>query len=228
MRSLTRSLELFVRTLECFLRALAFGQIEMSTDNAADESIRLTTHGEATREHVDVVAVLVAKAEFDRVVALAAQHAVDDLAHGGSIVRVEQPLPGAHVRLDLVLAVTEHLPPVRGVHHRTGFEIPVPDAFLGARERQRQSLLALAQGELGSLPLRDVAHDDLDGLIGRILEQGADDLDIPDAAIEPEECLLDRRHGLAHDAVGGPVPGCGCDDRAERNEAATVRQPGRV
>ena len=78
---------------------------------------------------------------------------------------MQQPFPRADVRFDLVVGVAEHLLPARRVHDRAGFEVPVPDAFLRAGERQRQPLFALAQRRLGPLALGDVevraddAHD---------------------------------------------------------------------
>ena len=54
-----------------------------------------------------------------------------------AVVGMQQPLPGADVRLDLVVGVAEHLLPPRRVDDGAGLEVPVPDAFLGAGERQR-------------------------------------------------------------------------------------------
>ena len=69
---------------------------------------------------------------------------------------MNQPLECADVRLDFVILIAEHALPVRGVHHRAGLEVPVVDAFLRARERQRQPLLALAQRRLGALALGQI------------------------------------------------------------------------
>ena len=57
---------------------------------------------------------------------------------------------------DLVIAVAQHLLPSRRIDDGIGLEIPVPDALLRSRERQRQAFLALAQGLFGSLFLGDV------------------------------------------------------------------------
>ena len=81
------------------------------------------------------------------------------------VVGMQQPLPGADVRLDLVVGVAEHLLPSRRVHDVAGVEVPVPHAFLRAGEGQRQPLFALAQRRLGALALGEVemraddAHD---------------------------------------------------------------------
>ena len=69
---------------------------------------------------------------------------------------MQQTLPGADVRLDLVVGVAEHLFPARRVDDGAGFEAPVPDAFLGAGERQPQPFFALAQRGLRALALGDV------------------------------------------------------------------------
>ena len=46
------------------LGALALGQIEVGADDADDGAAGLAADGEAARQHVDVVAVLVAQAEL--------------------------------------------------------------------------------------------------------------------------------------------------------------------
>ena len=138
----------------------------------------LAADREAAREHVDVVAVLVAQPELALVGPLAAPHALVQLQRQRLVVRVQQALPGADVRLDLVVGVAEHLLPARRVDDRVGFEIPVPDAFLRAGERQRQPFLALAQGGLDAPPLRDVAHDELNVAADAVVQPGAGDLDV--------------------------------------------------
>ena len=71
---------------------------------------------------------------------------------------MQQPLPRAHMRFDFMRLVAEHPRPLCGVDHRARFEIPVPDAFLGAGKGQPQALLAFAEGGLGPLARRDVAR----------------------------------------------------------------------
>ena len=60
------------------------------------------------------------------------------------------------------LGVAEHLLPPWRIHDGAGLEVPVPDAFLRAGERQREPLLAFPQRRLGALALGEV-------------EMGADD-----------------------------------------------------
>ena len=100
------------------------------------------------------MAVLVPQPELGLVGRLAARDAVVRLVGQGPIVRVDEAFPRADVRLDLVVGVAEHLFPARRVVHRVGLEVPVPDAFLRAGERERQPLLALAQAV--SVRLRSV------------------------------------------------------------------------
>ena len=80
------------------------------------------------------------------------------------VVWMDQAFPGADVRLDLVGLVAEHVDPARRVEHRSRFEVPVPDAFLGAGERESEPFFALAERRLGQFPLGqiEVGADDAD------------------------------------------------------------------
>ena len=102
---------------------------------------------------------------------------------------MEQPLPRADVRLDLVVGVAEHLFPPWRVHDGAGFEIPVPDAFLCSGEGQREPFLAFAQRRFGALTLGEI-------------EMGADDADDRPAGI-----AADRKAAREHmDVVTVLVP----------------------
>ena len=121
---------------------------------------------------------------------------------------MQQPLPGADVRLDLVLGVAEHLLPSRRIHDRAGFEIPVPDAFLGSGEGQREPLLAFAQRRFGAFALGDLANreDDGRGRGGRrggagIVEPCDGDFDVGDRAVRADDLLFER----SDDPAGGDL-----------------------
>ncbi len=102
-----------------------------------------------------------AQAEFQFVVAAAVHHAFVDLPGPRQVVRVQQTLPRAHVRLHFLVGITEHLLPAWRVHDGAGFEIPVPDAFLRAGERERQSLFAHAHRAVRAPACGDVADRNL-------------------------------------------------------------------
>ena len=69
----------------------------------------------AAREHMDVVAILVAEPELGFEGRLTARHAVLRLVCAPPIVGMDEPLERADVRLDLVVVVAEHLFPARRV-----------------------------------------------------------------------------------------------------------------
>ena len=117
---------------------------------------------------------------------------------------MEQPLPRADVRLDFVVGVAEHLLPARRVHDGAGLEVPVPDAFLRAGERQRQPLFALAQRRLGALALGDVPHDDLDRAALLVFELGAGDFDFGNRSVEANDFRFDERDRFARQQSFNP------------------------
>ena len=110
---------------------------------------------------MDIVTVLVPQAKLADVGRLPARHALVDLERAWLVVGVQQAFPGADVRLDLVLAMAEHLLPSRRVDDGACFQIPVPDALLCTREGQSEPLLAFPQRQAGARPVGDVAHNDL-------------------------------------------------------------------
>jgi hypothetical protein len=58
-------------------------------------------------------------------------------------------------------------------------------------------VLALPQGSLGTLPIRDVPEDDLDGEIPAVGEGRGDDLDVADLPVQPDDLLLQEGDGAA-------------------------------
>ena len=122
----------------------------MRADDAHDGSARLASHGKAARQDVDVVAVLVPEPELALVDRIAALDAFVQQARARHVVGMQQPLPCADVRLDLVFGVAEHLLPARRIHDGARLEVPVPHAFLRADEGEPQPFLALAQRRLGA------------------------------------------------------------------------------
>ena len=135
---------------------LALGEVEVRADDAHDRSAGFAAYGKSAREHVDVVAVLVPQPELQLVRPVAVGVVVVHARGALEVVGMNQAFERADVRLDLVFLVAEHPLPVRGIHHRARLQVPVVDAFLRARKRQPQPLLALAQRGLGALALRQV------------------------------------------------------------------------
>ena len=141
---------------------LALGEVEMRAHDAHDGSARFVANRKSTREHMNVAAVLVPQAEFSFVGRRAAHDALVDFLRAGLVVRVQQVLPGDDRGFDLVVGVAQHLFPAGRIHDAPGFEIPVPYAFLGAREGEREALLALPESRFRPLALGDIemgAHD---------------------------------------------------------------------
>ena len=143
------------------LGQLPLGQIEVGADDADDRSAGPAPDRIPAREHVDVVAVLVAQPELGFEGRLAARHAVLRLVGAPPIVGMDEPLERADVRLDLVVLVAEHLLPARRVEHVAGHEVEVPHALARAGDGQREPFLALAQPRLGAPPGGDVAQHQL-------------------------------------------------------------------
>ncbi len=169
----------------------------MRSDDTHHWTARFAADGQAARQDVYKVAGLVTKTELGLIGALSARDCGIERAGALVIVGVEQTFPSADVRLDLPFLVAKHLLPMWRVHDLTGFEIPVPHTFLGACERQRQALLALAQRGLGPFALGDIAHHRLNRVAVRILEQCARDFDLCDDTVEPDGALFVHWHGAA-------------------------------
>ncbi len=85
----------------------------MRADDAHDRPAGLAAYRKSAGEHVDVSAVLVPETELRLVRGFAARHAVVGLVSQRPVVGMDQTLPRADVRLDLVLGVAEHLRPPR-------------------------------------------------------------------------------------------------------------------
>ena len=104
---------------------------------------------------------------------------------------MEQAFPCADVRLDLVVAVPEHGLPPRRVHHRAGFQIPVPHAFLRAGEREREALLALAERRFRLLAQGDVPDDQLYRTAMVVFEHRARHFDVGGRPVETGDLLFE-------------------------------------
>src|SRR5215216_851272 len=105
---------------------------------------------------MNVMPVLVAQPELSLIRGLTARDAGMGFVRRSPVVGMDQPLPRTDVRLDFVVTVAEHLLPSRRVDDRVALEVPVPNPFLRAGERQLQPLLALPQRLFGTLFLGDV------------------------------------------------------------------------
>ena len=184
----------------------AFRQVEVGADDAHDRTAGLAPDRVTAREHLDVVAVLVAEPELALIRACAARDAVVDLLRPGHVLRVQQAFPRADMRLDLVIGVAEHLFPARRVDDVAGDEIPVPDPFLGPRERQRQALLAFAQRRVRPFTFRDLVQRPDDGRRRvRLVQPREGDLDVNDRTIGLNDLMLERRNGPAVHRTGKMV-----------------------
>src|SRR6185436_20113145 len=125
-------------------------------DDAKDRAIRRPADRQSSRQHVDVVAVLVTDAELALVGLLALCDAIELLTREHEVRGMEHPLPGIDGAFDLIVFVAEHLLPSRGVHDDAGFEVPVPDAFLRTGERERQAFFARTKSGLGAFAFREI------------------------------------------------------------------------
>ena len=176
----------------------AFRQVEVGADDAHDRTAGLAPDRVPAREHLDVVAILVAEPELALICACAARDALADILRPSHVVGVQQAFPRADMRLDLVIGIAEHLFPARRVDDVAGDEIPVPDPFLGACERQRQALLAFAQRRVGAFAFRDlVKRPDDRRRRARFVQPREGDLDVNDRAVGLDDLMLERRNGPA-------------------------------
>src|SRR5687767_14092739 len=106
---------------------------------------------------MDVVSILMTKAEFRFIGrATATGHAIVGDVGPRPVVRMDQAFPCADVRLDLLVRIPEHLLPSRRIHYGVRFKVPVPDTFLAAGDRQRETFFTFTQEALGPLPLANV------------------------------------------------------------------------
>src|SRR5438105_2385542 len=106
----------------------------MGANDSDHRSRGVAPYRQATCEHGDVMPLLMLKAELSLVLTFVPRDCVGQRLGRSPIVCMEQPLPCPDMRFDLVVAVAEHPLPLVGVHDGTCFEIPVPDALLGASE----------------------------------------------------------------------------------------------
>ena len=181
-----------------------FRQVEVRADDAHDRSARFAAHRISARQDLDVVTVLVQQAELAFVGERAATDAVVELLRARHVLGMQQPFPGADVRLDLVLGVAEHLLPARRIDDVARQQVPVPDAFLRSGERERQALLAFAQGGLGALALGDLPHREHDGRRLTIEQRQArhSDLDVTGATVGLVQLLFEGCDVLAGGGAG--------------------------
>ena len=129
----------------------------------------------------------------------AAADAVVELLRARHVVGMQQPLPRADVRFDLVLSVAEHLLPAPRIDDVAGQQVPVPHAFLRSGERERQSLLAFAKDASARLRSEISRSDEHDGW-RMIVEQSQArhrDLDVAGAAVRLRQLLFEGCDVLA-------------------------------
>ena len=215
----------------CLLGALPFRQlfgrlprrqVEVGADDAHDRAARIPSHWKAAREDVDVLPLLVAKPELSFVDLRATGEALVEALRQLHVVWMDQAFPGTDVRLDLVGLVAEHVDPARRVEHRSGLEVPVPDAFLRAGEREPQPFLALAQRRLRQFPLGQIevgADDADDGSAGPAPDRipAGEHMDVVAILVAEPELGFERRL-TARDAVlrlFGAPPIVGMDEPLE-------------
>src|SRR5207245_4669838 len=111
-----------------------------------DRAAGLTAHGKAAGEDVDVMPVLVPEPELRLVgCPFTPRDAFVRPVGARPVVGMNQTVPGADVRLDLLVAVAAHLLPSLVVHDVVGLEVPVPDAFLRSGHGEREPFLAFTQ-----------------------------------------------------------------------------------
>jgi hypothetical protein len=145
---------------------LALREIEMCSDDTDHRTAGVPADRKPTRKDVYVMAVLVPEAKLGFVGRLPARHAFMRPIGNHLVLGMHESLPGADVRLDLVLGIPQHLLPTRRIYDVVRLEVPVPDSFLGSGKCQLEPLLAFAESQLGPFSLSDV-------------EVGADDADDP-------------------------------------------------
>src|SRR5256885_408373 len=117
----------------------------MGSDDAHDRSAWFAANRKSAREHVNMVTALVPKSKFPFVRLAAAPDALVQLVRAAPVVGMEQSLPCANVRLDVLLVISEHLFPTRRVDDGAGLQIPIPHPLACSGEGKREALLAFTQ-----------------------------------------------------------------------------------
>ena len=151
----------------------------MGSDDAHDRAARLASHGEPSRQHVDVVAGLMPEAELCFIRrSLAARDALVCAVRTRLIVRMYQAFPRGETWFDLLGSVTEHLGPARRVDDRVGFQVPIPHAFERPGDCEREALLVLSKGAFRLFPSSNVPYHELDRAITLVAQKRASDTDV--------------------------------------------------
>jgi len=130
---------------------LAIGDVADRPGHAVGPAVLVTQRGAPNQgPAVGVVVVadpaLAAQAERD-----ALQVRGDLAAKALDVLRVDQLEPGVRRRRDVAAAIPEDLVPTVGIEHQAAAQIPVPEAVVGAGQRQGVALLALLDRHLGGL-----------------------------------------------------------------------------
>ncbi len=166
--------------LQAPLGLAAVGDVGERADDAGRAAV-LVAHRDAAREHpaVGAVAVLHPVLELEVVVRAVGQVRVERLRERRAVVGVHaaEPLPARLA--DLVLAVAEHGLPAGGVEDAVLGDVPVPDAVVGALQRERVALLGL-----GELLERALVRDRVaDRVLEPVGAQPGDEQEVGDAGL---------------------------------------------
>ncbi len=149
--------------LQALLGGLAVGDVRLAADDPLRPPVGVA-HGHRSRVHPAVLAVAVLDPVLVLEVLERAGHVrVERLRERGAVVLVHAAEPLAGRVADLGVVVAEHLLPARREVEAVGADVPVPEALVGALERERVALLGL--GEAGERGLVD------DGVAQRALER---------------------------------------------------------
>ncbi len=125
------------------------GDIKVRPNNTDDGAVGSAADRKPARQDSDVMAVLVTQPELALVRQLILHHTGVQCVGDFLILGMQQSLPRAEMRFDLVVRIAEHFLPAGRIDHVTGFDVPVPDTFPSTCECEAKAFLAFAQRRVG-------------------------------------------------------------------------------
>jgi hypothetical protein len=214
---LVGGLGLLMGPLQLLLHARAVGDVDRAAHHPHRPPLGIADD-EPLVPDVDVAAVTVAQPELDAEGGAASLDGAEDLAvHTLDILGVDLLLPPAEPGLHLLRPVAQQ--PEQALRPLDGLRLdrPVVDQAADRLGRQPEPLLALAQGLLGALHLRDVRRNAADQPAAHlVVDRELVDQEVADAAVRPGSGLhgFQRAAGL-RDGPDVVVDRLGVDGREQ-------------
>jgi hypothetical protein len=140
---------------QILFQTFALADIQQRTAHAQGPLLRIALGDLALGQYPDPMPVLAP----EPVLAFVAGHAIfqmrgEGFAHGRQVVGMNPPLPTGEFGGKVRHLNPQNIGPTFVVHHHAGAEITVPDAHVGAPERQTQPFLASFQPPVDGMPVQ--------------------------------------------------------------------------